>query len=390
MRFLGQPEQRAEFFRIDVAFLSDHPTHADEAPLAERLLERDGDELVLSDEGQPVGAWLACPDGHRTLMLPGVEGDLMPFALEADVPEARSSRTPESVAALKAAGGVVWQAHTEERTYVELEPLGLDGIELYQLQANLDPGIREEFLGLDPLSYLGDIAPFFFPETQDLVAPPHPDLAPLGFVELNEPSTVMLEALGQTQRIAISGGTDAHQNVFNTDGPDGERIDSYRRMMRWFNTRLRVELPLTPDSAREALREARTQVVFEVFGTPQGFDFRAEQGDTTHEIGAEIQLADGLPRLKVELPELDPRSPRSASVPDVRGLLYRATPEGRELVQDWTEGSLEVVADVPGVYRVEVWITPLHLEPYLGELGPQFLEEPVPWVLTGAFFVRGD
>jgi hypothetical protein len=77
-----------------------------------------------------------------------------------------------------------------------------------------------------------------------------PDLAPLGFVAPNEPSIVALEGLGQTLRLTISAGTDAHQNVLPNKASDGERIDSYRRMIRWFNNRVRLDGELTPASGQ--------------------------------------------------------------------------------------------------------------------------------------------
>jgi hypothetical protein len=373
--------------RIDVAFLTDHPTHAEEAMLSERLLERDGDELVFNDAGDAIGAWLACDDGHRTLLLPGLEDDLMPLGQQADVWGAANDRTVENVEILRNAGAVVWQAHTEERTVEELAPLGLDGVELYQLHANLDPDARE-LMGLEPFGYLGDVAPFFFAEANGIEDPPHPDLAPLGFLAPNEPAARVLEGLGQTQRIGMTAGTDAHQNVFPTDAHDGERIDSYRRMMRWFNNRLRVEPPLSPESARGALRAANNHAVFEVFGTPLNFDFFGERDGERFEIGAEITRNDTPLRLRVILPSLDPRSPRGPSEPELRGVLYRADGSGRTIVQEWTEGSIDLAATDPGVYRVEVYIVPLHLEPYLGEVVEEYVTRELLWIQTSPIFVR--
>ena len=368
--------------RTDLAMLSDHPTHAEEVPLAERLLNRDDDEVLINDAGDAIGAWLACDDGHRTLMLPGLEDDLMPLGLEADVDGAANHRTPENVALLREAGAVVWHAHTEERTVEELAPLGLDGVEMYQLHANLDPDNRE-LMGLEPFGYLGDVAPFFFPEPNGIEDPPEPDLAPLGFLAPNPIAEDVFEALGQTQRIGMTAGTDAHQNVFDIPLADGERGDSYRRTIRWFNNRLRVEPPLSPESAREALLRANNHAVFEVFGTPLDFDFRSDAG----EIGDEVPVGS---RLQAQLPTLDPAAPRGASDPELRGLLYRADADGRHLVQEWSEGAIDVAASDPGVYRVEVWITPLHLEPYLGEVAAEYAGEEILWIQTGALFVRAE
>jgi len=318
--------------------------------------------------------------------MPGIETSrMMPLGLEEHVREAYSPGTAEDFEAIRQAGGVGWVAHTEGRDAEELASLGIEGIEIYQLHANLDPDLREERLGLDGPGAITQLAPFFFP-LEGNGEPPHPDLAPLGFLVPNEPSLLALEHIGQTQRLGVSGGTDAHQNVLSAEASDGERMDSYRRLTRWFNTRLRVTDELSPESAREALREARTWISFEVFGSPLGFDLRAEANGQVFEIGAELPSSPDLV-IRATLPSLDPRSARSETPPEIQGLLYRATSEGRELVGEWSEGELELSAPGPGVYRMEAWITPRHLAPYLGDR-TDLAESHVPWLYSGALFVR--
>jgi hypothetical protein len=376
--------------RMDVAMMSDHPSPAEEVTLQERLLNRGDDELVYNEAGDAIATWFECEGtDHRVLVLPGLEDDLMPLGMEADVIDASESLTAESVQALQdEANAVVFVNHTEQYDAAEIEPLGIDGIELYQLHANLAPDIREEDLGLERFGYIGDVAPFLFPELHDIDDPPHPDLALAGFIVPIEPSFVVLETLGQTQHIAGAGATDAHRNTFPTLASDDERFDSYRRMFRWFNNRLRIDGELDPWTAKEALRASRAHTVFEVFGTPVGFDFRAESGGDVHEAGAEVPLGADPVRIHVDLPTLDERSPRGVSAPEITGRLYRATPEGRELLSEWSDGALELAADTAGVYRVEVWITPLHLEPYFGEVYADYVTDEVPWIQTGAIFIR--
>ena len=376
--------------RMDVAMLSDHPTHAEEVSLQDRLLNRGDDELVYNEGGEAIATWMDCPDSdHRVLVLPGLEDDLMPLGMEADVIDASESLTPESVQALQdEANAVVFVCHTEQYEAEELEHLGLDGVELYQLHANLAPDIRDEDLGLDPFGYIADVAPFLFPEQHEITDPPHPDLALAGFIVPMEPSTVVFETLGQTQHMSAAGATDAHRNVWPMEASDGERFDSYRRMFRWFNNRLRIDGPLDPWTAKDPLRAGRAHTAFEVFGTPVGFDFRADVGGVTWEAGSEIPMGADPIRIRVDLPTLDDRSPQGVSDPEIIGQLYRATPDGRELLSEWSDGPLELVADTPGVYRVEVWITPLHLEPYFGEVWADYVADPVPWIQTGAIFVR--
>ena len=371
--------------RIDVAFTSDHPEFATSATVEEMLVIRGDDEPVLGEEGTPIGSWMKCPDGHRVLILPGIESSsMMPFGIEAHAADAYGESTPENFQKIKDVGAVAWVAHTEGRDVAELATLGLDGIELYQLHANLDPDIRQDDLGLDADGFIEDVAPFLF---GGLANPPEPDLATLGFLLPNEPSIVALETLGQTQRISISAGTDAHENVLPNDAPDGERIDSYRRMIRWFNNRIRLSEPLTPQSAKAALRAGNNHIVIESFGLPIGFDLHAVAGETFTEMGAEVAMSGGL-KIVATLPRLDPRSPQGSTAPVIEGRLIRASMNGRETLETWTEGSVEVAADVPGVYRVEVWITPRHLTPYLGDVAADYTERVLPWMYSGALFVR--
>jgi len=371
--------------RIDVAMTTDHPTHADETDLQTLLLLRGDDEEVLNAGGVAVGNRMTCESGHQVLFLPGIESsEMMPLGIEGHVPGGYGQAGADGVDAVHDVEGVAWIAHTETRDLADLATRRLDGIELYQLHANIAPDLREEFLGLDPFGFAADAGPFMFAEARGIEDPPNPDLAPLGFLLPNEPSIIALETLGQTQQIGVTGGTDAHQNVFAVDAGDGERIDSYRRMMRWFDNRVRVETPVTPQSVRDGLLAARSWIAFSVFGEPAGFDFFAE-GDDLFEAGSEI--APGAD-IVVHPPTLDPRSPQANATPDVRTLLIHSDGTTRTTLAEVTDDSaIRVRADLPGVYRVEVWITPHHLTPYLGEL-PEYSEREVLWMQTGGIFVR--
>lgn len=366
--------------RIDVAMMSDHPVHASEVPLETLLLIRGEDEPVLGDKGTPIANWMRCPSGHRVLVMPGIESaEMMPFGLEAHVTDAYGESSPASFQTIKGAGALAWVAHTESRDVAQLATLGLDGIEFYQLHANLDPDIRVDSLGLPADDYLVRVLPYF------LTPGRQPDLAPLAFLLPNDPSIAALEQLGQTLRLTISGGTDAHQNVFPSKATDGERGDSYRRMIRWFNNRIRAA-ELTPAAIKAALRAGNNHIVFEAFGAPVGFDFRGE-GPAVVEMGSETSLAAGPLTLVAALPRLDVRSPQGDQPPGLRGVLIRAVDGKREVLKTWSEGQVSVEAPGPGVYRVEVWITPRHLLPYLGD-GAADAELEVPWVYSGALFVR--
>src|SRR5690606_41948886 len=88
--------------------------------------------------------------------------------------------------------------------------------------------------------------------------------------------------LSRDHRAVTTIGTDCHQNTFPQLLPDGERVDSYRRMMGWMSNHLLVK-PEADGSwddshLEDALAAGRLYGVFEVFGYPTGFDFRALEG----------------------------------------------------------------------------------------------------------------
>ena len=136
---------------LDFMLLTDHPESFVEVSFEEATLHDPsaGDRLIYAPpsegdgalEGRVIGNALACPEGRSALIAPGSEGALMPVMLTSppEDPAWYRARAPESVEALKAAGALVLHAHTEERSFEELWPLGLDGFELYNLHANVNP-----------------------------------------------------------------------------------------------------------------------------------------------------------------------------------------------------------------------------------------------------------
>ena len=372
--------------RIDVAFLSDHRTHSNEAETFEDLLVLRGDDIpIYDDAGNAVANSVDCgmADGRRVLLLPGVEADpLMPFGTTQRTPDLYSDATPENVAALKEAGAIAWVAHAESKDPEAFLDVPIDGLELYQLHANLAPDLRE-LLGLDPFGFLGELGPFL--TERDGRASPEPDLAVLGFATVNDPAARFLETVGAVRPLGITGGSDSHRNVLPTPTWDGERIDSYRRSFRWMLNHLYLDGELTPESAKAALRGGRNLVVFESIGTPLGFDF--------HTTGTALELGEEGPAvgavLHVRPPTLDPRSPRDTTAPDVRTVLYRAHEGERTVVAEVLgDTAIDITAPGPGVYRVEVWITPRHLGPYLGDWVAEYTTVEVPWVQSGGIFLR--
>ena len=330
---------------IDTAWLTDHPAYAALPDWDELISAQDGDELVEQD-GRTVGVRFTCDDGSTTLLRPGYEDMLMPVGLEVHVADDAETRDDllnradqEAVDAMVAAGGLVLQAHTEERdreTLYERQAVGLSGVEVFNLHAMVDPTNREQYLGLDPIGWVSDAAPFLDPET---IA--EPDLVFLPIVQDQQVSLDHFDALAATRHTVAVAGTDAHRNSLPSLMADGERIDSYRRMMRWFSNWV-VTPGDAPDQLDAALAAGHSYVVFDVFGAPDGLGFEATDEGV---LASCVSLAR--------------QSPQGSDAPEI----------GYEILKDgvlWASGCGEAHAtDGPGVYRLRVTIVPHHLGDFL-------------------------
>ncbi len=334
---------------IDTAWLSDHPSYG-AVPDWDTLLNlRSGDDLVELD-GQSVGLRILCDDGHQTLLRPGYEDMLMPVGLERHVADDAETRDDllnradqDAVDAMLDAGALVLQAHTEERdleTLLERQALGQAGVEVFNLHAMVDPTIREEFLGLDPLSWLSDAAPFL-----DADSEAEPDLVFLALYQDQQVSIDRFDQLAAVQHTVAVAGTDAHRNSLPSLMSDGERVDSYRRMMRWFSNWV-VAADQAPDTLDEALAAGANYIVFDALGIPDGLGFEQVDGGVR---AACVTLSDG--------------SPKNGESPEI----------GYEILKDgavWATGCGTTHAtDGAGVYRLRLTIDPHHLRDFLPDDG---------------------
>jgi len=374
--------------RMDYAALTDHDDSMADEEFADLFVTRGQDELIEVG-GAPVAARIHCDNGHRVLLTVGGENDLMPIMLDrhpdGTIPQRHdiyNASTPATVELFRTLGGMTWVAHTEghDHDLATLRAQQPNGIEIYNLHANIDPNIRADELGLDGPAAIQAVVEF----ADQSPTGPEPDLALLSFLSENEPAITKWHALlGDGLRVSGSAGTDAHQNALPIEMRDGERGDSYRRMIRWFSNVALVTDPTDPADIEAAIAAGRFFVAFEVFGTPAGFD--AVAGDV--EIGGEI---DSFPAtLTVTVPEvlgLDPMLPE----PAIRARILRIDPDGSATeVAEGAGPTVEAtIADDGAVaYRAEVLITPLHLGPYLGTLGPGYAEREQVWIYTNPFYV---
>jgi hypothetical protein len=281
---------------------------------------------------------------------------------------------------MRESGALVWVAHTEGRPAEELAPLGIAGLEIYQLHANLDPNIRGDLLGLEPFAPITDLFPFISGNT-DTPA----DLSVLAFLEPNEPSLSTWAELLVDGPMVGTGGTDAHENTFPGEASDGERMDSYRRMMSWFSNYLLVDGELNWASADAALRAGRVVVAFDVLGDPSGMDFALSRAsDGRVEIGESVPLEAGM-RLVGSVPTLVGPSGIPAEVTTV---VFFTSGDGWEEIARSGPGPIDVPVTKAGAYRVEVRVTGAHLSPWIGDF--DWATRTYPWIYTNAWRVGLD
>jgi len=321
-----------------------------------------------------------CDSGHDVVWLPGFEGDMMPVAMDEQAgtnadDHARIYNNPgsDTITAARAAGGIVLMSHTEGHALDELETLqdgGLQGTELFNVHAMFSPTIRGNALGLDPYSWLSDAGPFIDPDTSAV-----PDLFFLAVLQEEIPAVQRWDAMLQRGRVIGTAGTDAHQNVLPTTLADGERGDSYRRVISWF-TNVLLARGTDPGDAEEALSEGRLYAAFEALGTPEHFDFHLldDQG-RVYEMGSDAPSG----RLVVSCPHLAAQSPRGEQDPEITVTVFR---DG----EPWKTGCGVYAADGPHVYRVRVDMVPWHLRPFLGD-DPDPWMHSYPWIYSNAIRV---
>ncbi len=348
--------------QIDFAAVSDHDASMADEDFDKLFLVRGQDVLVRDAGGNPIASRLACPDGHKVLITVGSENPIMPIMLDRHVTGTVAERhaiynadTPEAVTAFRDAGATVWIAHTEQRTTAQLVTLAPDGIEIYNLHANLDPDIRRDFLGLSEDGAITAALDFAGMDANG----PEPDLALLSFVEPSTPAlTRWNELLAMGLHVAGSAGTDAHENTLPITLKDGERGDSYRRLLRWFANVALVANPTDPAQVEDAVRGGRMFVAFELLGTPVGFDVHADAdaGATTWELGDTLGVDRGA-QLTVTVPTVLDLSPMLPA-PTITARIVRIDAAGVHEVAAGTGPTLSVALDRVGAYRVEITMTP--------------------------------
>ncbi|MBI3204341.1 MAG: hypothetical protein HYZ29_22580 [Myxococcales bacterium] len=368
--------------RHDFVMLTDHKDSFANTEFPDALLyDASKGDVLLERGGTPVASWLACPDGSTPLIIAGTESGFMPVGLERHVAPTAAERdaiygaeTPETIAAVKKLGAVVLLQHTEDWSVEQLSDLPIDGFEMYNLHANT-------FLGAGAVIQL--IQRMKEPELL-----PFSDLVLLPIVSEDKR---YLERWGSVlaagKKRVTTMGTDCHRNSFKDLLPDGERIDSYRRMMGWFSNHLLVapggQGGFDDLGLKAALRAGRAYGAFEVLGFPIGFDFHAATGGEVTEMGGEVPAA-ASPVLHATVPTAE--GGWGAKPPDLVVRLLRAKVGGWDVVHEAAEALAHPVSE-PGAYRVEVRMKPRHLTKYLSSYADLGEKEFV-WIYSNAIYVK--
>ena len=378
--------------RIDAAFLTDHPLNMAYQTFSDLLLSSPQDQPLL-ENGQIIANQIQCSNSHHALLSAGFENQVMALGmtqhLETDIEkriELYTQGTPQGVSQLKnEVNAVVIVPHTESRSLELLQTLGMDGIEIYNIHANVSPAIRHDYLGFDYFKGLIDVITYWI----DPYSEQEIDLAFIPFLKVSPIYAAKWGALlAQGIHVTGVGGNDAHQNLLPGSANDGDKIDSYRRMTRWLSNYLLVRDKTLPE-LKSALRHSRSWVVFEGLGTPVGFDFYSTTPDGVLELGDSASLLQKTPlTFQAQLPSLHPQTPQAGPAPTIILRLIQVRADGSQIeVARSKDSSLTFQALSPGAYRIEVSLIPRHFYPYIA-YKRELLDQEYPWIITNPIFVE--
>lgn len=373
---------------VDAAFITDHP---------QNMATTEWDALASLEASLET-----CADGFVPAVSTGMEGNLLALGMEqhatAPADSDRLTFYAEDTRVLRDALAAEAQAivaipHTESRTVEHILEIAPDLIEIYNFHANLDPKIRRKSLDAPPFQDLPGILTFLVDPYGTL----NPDYMFLHFLERSDLYFQKWGSiLAQGQSPFGIAATDAHENVIATKVADGERFDSYRRIMRMASNYVRIA-DSAPESLKNALKNGRSAVVFEGLGVPLGFDFKAtvlrggvEQAALRS--GDQVALQDGdTVHWEIPLPSIYGWSDAEGrSRPHLKIELFHLSTSGSwELIAVSTDQALSFTSALEtssgvserGFYRAELSIQPLHLAPLIHPFEEQ-AEKVFPWIYT--------
>ena len=380
----------------DVVFSTDHPNNMARYPFEDLFLHRPEDEWILSPDGEKIGNRIHCPDGFTSDWYPGLEGRFIGLGMrkhssnnqDARIGLYNSEDLKSKLEIASKTGALMIVPHTESRSLEYLKEVNPAAIEIYNFHAYMDPRIRKKDLKLSPLGNAWVFLRYLLDPLKRL------DSNYL-FIELAEFSPVYFEKWDalQAQGILATGvaGADSHQTIFKQKMSDGERLDSHRRMIRFFSNFILTEKN-DEDSVKNAITRGRVYFVIEEFGTPLGMDFHVQSDNGQKpKVIAEMgdQLKSGLGSLVFHLPTLYPslEFKDDEASPEIWAELIRVDATAHETVVMKSQGNSELIYPnpIPGHYRVHVWIKPHHLKKHL--YSKKLADEPFLWVVSNPIHI---
>lgn len=382
----GYDDVRA-LLHVHSAFSHDSRGTIDEIVAAAKQV---GARVVMFTE-HPASHYDYVDDGHQgtrdgVLLIPGAEtGGYLAYPKRSIQDESPRGRQ-ELADLVRSTGGLVFLCHLEERMDWDVE--GLTGTEIYNTHADFKEETKFIATLRSPLTLFAlsssvkqypqevfgallDYPADYLKRWDELCAKArhtgvsandaHHNQAFRGRIT-DEGKILLEDALGKKLAELDPDKIPLLKPLVRNKQP-GELIfeldlDPYARSFRHVSTHLLLN-EITPQSVWDALKASRAYVAFDWIADPSGFVYRAEAGDESWPIGAEVTLAKGL-RLRAE-------APLSGQLKLLR--------DGEVVVRQ-QGNAIDVPIDRPGVYRVEVWLT--------------LAGEARPWILTNPIYVRAN
>ncbi|MBM4388088.1 MAG: hypothetical protein FJ088_10150, partial [Deltaproteobacteria bacterium] len=419
---------------IDYAMMTDHPSNAKDQKIEDGMLfkEDKGDTLIFDNDGNLFANKITCKDApvDHVFIYFGTEGsNNMPIGLSGKKGEklpgelfsswfSDVEKGKERIKLIHEHDGFAFVAHSEEEMPEKMIELGVDGMEIYNLHTN--------FMGIfDNPDNLFLVDRFM----GDPGSTPPSDLSLMLFLKPVLKDVEKFDFIIPKKDIAVIAASDAHQNVeipalcseglndgglcenlakeypnfanfLITGGPvplaDGERMDSYGRVFRWFSNWTLVPSD-KPDDIRATVGEGRIFAAFDLFGFPSDFDFFGYAGGKAIEMG-EVFTAQGEVKMtlyirtpKVSPPFWWPMVGRidESYLAEVTTKLFEVTDSGsKEILSIAGQGkTAEITVNTKAAYKAEVTIKPKHLKSRLKDLG-NLADQEYPFIYSNAIFVR--
>lgn len=200
--------------------------------------------------------------------------------------------------------------------------------------------------------------------------PAYPALTFATYFKRPDDDLAKFDEIAAKRKIVFTAGTDAHSNIgFHLLGDDAGnkliniKIDPYKTTFQLARVHVLIDKnkPLTRENLIEALKLGHSFVGFDVLGDTSGFNFSAENGVETREMGDEITVSQGVKLQAV------------APIP-ARFVVFK---NGAKFFESQQTAGISIDARESGTYRVEV---------YLDQLGSPF--DKMPWIISDPIYVH--